>query len=104
MIPKSVIAREKVELSGGSIEVRGLSVGEMETVRKLSGAAQNIRSIAFATGEDHVEVANWYHSDETTAADVGRLCDVIARLSGLDEGAKFPRRTNDDAVAEQAGT
>jgi hypothetical protein len=104
VIPKSVIPRETVTLSGGTIDVRGLTVAEMETVRKLDGAAQNVLSIAYATGNDHDEVKAWYHSEGTSAADVGRLATVIARLSGLDDDAQFPRRTGNDAVVQSAGT
>jgi hypothetical protein len=93
-----------VSLSGGDIVVTGLTVGQMEAVKKLSGAAQNVLAIAFATGEDHDGVKEWYHSDTTAASDVGRITDAIARLSGLDEGAQFPRGTNDDAVAQRPGT
>lgn len=104
MIPKSHIPTEKVTLSGGEVEVRGLTVNEMEAVRKLSGAAQNILSIAYSTGFSHVEVRDWYHSDETSAADVGKLCDAIARLAGLGQDATFPGATRDDAVVQQPTT
>lgn len=104
MIPRSNIPTEKVELSGGSVEVRGLTVNQMEAVRKLTGAGQNILSIAYSTGFPHDDVREWYHSDETSAADVGILCDAIARLAGLGQDATFPRPTGDDAVVEPAST
>lgn len=99
-LPESRFPTEKVQLSGGVVEVRALRVSEMEAVRKLSGAAQNILSIAYSTGEPHDAVKAWYHSDQTSAADVGALCDAIARLAGLDKSAQFPGPAGNDAVVE----
>jgi tryptophanyl-tRNA synthetase len=94
---------EQVSLSGGVVEVRGLTVAQMEAVKKLAGANQNILAIAFATGFEHDDVKAWYHSDATSAADVGKLTDAIARVSGLDEGAQFPRSAGNDVVVQRAG-
>lgn len=103
-LPVSRGMSEEVELSGGTVKVHGLTVSEMEAVRKLSGAAQNILAIAYATREDHDGVRDWYHSSTTSAVDVGRLADAIARLSGLDEGAGFPRPKGDDALVQPTGS
>lgn len=102
MLPASDAGREKVTLSGGYAEIRGLTINEHETLQKLSGAAQNILAISYATGEAHDDVKAWYAT--ASAADVGVLTDAIARLSGLDTGAQFPRRTNHDAVDSQPGS
>lgn len=102
MIPASVTATAKVTLSGGYVEVRGLTIAEHETLQKLSGAAQNILAISYATGEPHEDIKVWYET--ASAADVKKITDEIGALSGLDTGATFPCRTDDDAVAPRPGT
>ncbi|MDQ2622558.1 MAG: hypothetical protein M3Y45_05905 [Actinomycetota bacterium] len=102
MIPASRVEVEKVTLSGGYVEIRGLTAVEVESVKPLEGRAQNCQSIAYATGERVEDVTAWYEA--ASGADVAVLCDAIARLTGLDEGARFPRRTGNDAVGGGPGT
>lgn len=104
MLPQSDLGREDVTLSGGVISVRGLSAAEMTAVGKLAGADQNVLSIAYATGEPHADVKAWYHAETTSAADVMLLTDVIARLSGMDRGARFQGATGNDVVVQRPGT
>lgn len=100
-LPSSKVKTERVELSGGYVDIRGLSVDEADAVGKLSGAAQNILGIAYATGESHDAVKAWYHNPETSASDAVKLAEAVSRLSGLDGAATFPRTKGNDAVVEQ---
>lgn len=96
-LPKSTKRTERVQLSGGWVDVRGLTVDELDVVQKLPGRAGNIRSISFATDEDHDGVRDWYNDTATSGSDVVKLLAAIGRLSGLTEDAKFPAGTGDDA-------
>lgn len=101
MIPASVARTQRVDLSGGYVEVRGLSIAEHEHLQALKGGKQNIQAIAYATGEAYADIESWY--DTATAEDVKLITDAIGELSGLDSGARFPRGADDDAVASRPG-
>lgn len=100
-LPRSVTRTQRVDLSGGYVEVRGLSIAEHEHLQALKGAKQNIQAIAYATGEEYPAIESWY--DTASAEDVKLITDVIGALSGMDDGATFPRRTDNDAVAPRPG-
>lgn len=105
-LPKSVAGSERVELSGGYIDVRSLSVDEMEAVQKLTKKnprAGNILAISIATGEEHDATAAWYNDPSTIAGDVSKLLDAIGQVSGTSEEATFQSRTGDDAGASRQG-
>lgn len=104
MLPKSKIPTERVELSGGYVDIRGLTVAEYNAVGKLDGSAQNILAISYATGEEHDAVKSWYNAETTLAGDVDILCRAIMRLSATDGAAQFPARTSDDVVDPRTGT
>lgn len=101
-LPVSDAGSDKVTLSGGYVEIRGLTITEHEVLQKLDGAAQNILAISYATGEPQEDVKAWYAT--ASAKDVKIITDAIGTLSGLDTGATFPGRTGDDAVAARQGT
>lgn len=88
-LPKGRINTRKVELSGGEVEVRGLTIGQSRIAGDLEGMDRIIAAITFATGTDKPEVQAWL--EDAPAGDVGKLLDAIREASGLSEGAQFPQ-------------
>jgi hypothetical protein len=96
-LPQSASVAGKVELSGGWVEIRGLSITEVRTLSAMEGDASQTDPhwIAAATGTPLAEVQEWWKT--ALAGDVKRLLGAIWETSGLGEGARFPGRTTDDA-------
>lgn len=88
-LPKGRINTAKVELSGGEVEVRGLTIKQSNICGELEGTERIIAAIVFATATDKPEVEAWL--EDAPAGDVTKLLDAIMRVSGLDEGAQFPQ-------------
>lgn len=88
-LPKGRINTAKVELSGGEVEIRGLTLGQSRISADLEGMDRVIAAIVFATGTDKPEVEEWLES--VPASDATKLLDAIMNVSGLSEGAQFPQ-------------
>lgn len=78
-----------VELSGGPVEVRALTIGQSRIAGKLEGEESIVAAVAFATGSDKADVATWL--EEVPAGDVKAILDAIADVSGLTGAASFPK-------------
>lgn len=94
-LPFSPPGTRTVKLSGGEVTVRGLTVGQVRTCRKLQGDASDHLAITMATGTPREEVAAWF--DQAPAGDFARLIEAIWDASGLGEGAQFQGAAPDDA-------
>jgi hypothetical protein len=95
-LPKSAAVTGKVELSGGWVEVRGLSIDEVRACMDTEGRTESdIAWIAAATDTPAEEVADWWKS--ALAGDIQRLLGAIMETSGMGEGARFRNRTGSDA-------
>lgn len=87
-LPKGVITTRKVELSGGEVEIRGLTMAQARIAGDLDGVERIVASIAFATGTDSPDVEAWL--DEAPAGDATKLLNAITEVSGLAaEAAQF---------------
>lgn len=90
MLPKGNLATRKVELSGGEVEVHGLSFGQSRIAGELEGVERIIAAVSFATGTPKEEVEAWLES--APAGDASKLLDAIMDLSGLVQAeAQFPQ-------------
>lgn len=96
-LPFSSPATATVQLSGGEVAIRGLTIGQVRTCRKLQGDDADYLAISMATGVSREEVAAWF--DQAPAGDFAKLIEAIWDASGLGEGAKFPRGAANDAGA-----
>lgn len=96
-LPASAQITGKVELSGGWVEIRGLSIAEVRRLSAMEGTADETDPhwIAAATGTPLAEVQEWFPT--ALAGDVKRLLGAIWNCSGLDDGARFPGGTTNDA-------
>lgn len=108
LLPASQPPTLKVQLSGGTVEVHGLTIGQIRQVRQVGNTAgadaSDVLAIALATDQSVDEVQSWWDSGPL-AGDVVRLLDGIQSASGMDAGAGFPRGTRDDAgIPEAADT
>ena len=88
-LPKGKINTATVELSGGPVEVRGLTLNQSRICGDLEGMERVVAAIVFATGTDKPEVESWL--EDAPAGDPNKLLDAIRVASGLDEGAQFPQ-------------
>lgn len=96
-LPASVVATAPVELSGGSVQVRSLTIGEVRQCRKLDADASDILAISLATGATMAEATEWFA--QALAGDLVRLMAAVFTASGMDEAATFPVPAGDDAGA-----
>lgn len=87
MLPKGRIDTIKVTLSGGEVEIHGLTLAQSRIAGNLGGEESIVAAISFATGEDKADVAAWLA--EAPAGDVTKLLNAITQVSGLAEGAQF---------------
>lgn len=87
MLPKGRIDTAKVELSGGEVEVRGLTIAQSRMAGNLEGEESICAAISFATGTEKADVKAWLA--EAPAGDVTKLLNAITQVSGLSEGAQF---------------
>lgn len=86
-LPKGRIDVRKVELSGGEVEVHGLTISQSRIAGNLEGEASIAAAISFATGTAKDEVDAWL--DDAPAGDVTKLLNAITEVSGLSQGAQF---------------
>lgn len=95
-LPKCAIPTCTVELSGGPVEVSGLTMGQARLMGGMKSETANVAAISWATNTDKADVEAWL--EDTPAGDVRLLLAAITEASGLSEGARFPKRQGDDAV------
>ena len=88
-LPKGRIDKVTVELSGGSVEIHGLTISQSRIAGKLDGEESIAAAISFATGTDKPEVIEWLES--APAGDVTTLLNAISDVSGLSRDAQFPQ-------------
>jgi hypothetical protein len=84
MLPQGVFPSRTVKVSGGDVQVRGLSYAEGQSVR---GEDAVYIMIATATSNTVDDVKAWCES--VPAGDVMALTTAINELSGFAEGAQF---------------
>lgn len=89
MLPKGRINTAKVELSGGEVEIHGLTLSQSRIAGELEGVDRVIAAISFATREDKRDVEEWLET--APAGDATKLLNAITDVSGLSEGAQFPK-------------
>lgn len=89
MLPKGNLGHRKVELSGGDVEIRSLTNGQVRIASNLTGDERATCAIAFSTGTDKADVAAWLADDATPASDVATLLNAIMDVSGLTGAAQF---------------
>ena len=88
-LPKGRISTRKVELSGGEVEIHGLTLAQSRIVGNLEdGVERVVAAISFATGTDKREVEEWIET--APAGDATALLNAITEVSGLSQGAQFP--------------
>lgn len=83
-----------VQLSGGEVTVRGLTIGQVRKCRALKGDDADHLAITMATGTPREEVAAWF--EQAPAGDFAKLIEAIWDASGLGEDARFQGRATDD--------
>lgn len=88
-LPKGRINTAKVDLSGGEVEVHGLTLAQSRISGDLEGEERIVSAIVFATGTDKPEVIEWLK--DAPVGDVNKLLDAIRIVSGLEQGAQFPQ-------------
>lgn len=83
-LPRTEHIKETVSLSGGEVEVRGLSRSEALTVAELGDDIQAVEKavIQYATGTPAKDVDQWY--SEAGNDDVEAVVNAVLRLSGMD--------------------
>ena len=86
-LPRTQGNSRVVKLSGGEVEVRGLSRAEALRMadHKADVQALEIDLIATATGEPVKAVTEWY--GETATQDVEALVTAVMELSGMTEAS-----------------
>lgn len=89
-LPKGRILTQKVELSGGEVEVRAMTLAQTRIAGELEGMDRIVAALVFATGTDKPEVEEWLET--APAGDTQTLLDAIRIVSGLAvEEAQFPQ-------------
>ena len=88
-LPSSTPSTGKVELSGGTVEYRALTMIEGRKCRDARDEAEaDALCISFATGVPLDEVKVWIET--CSARDFRALIDAIMEDSSLSAAAKFP--------------
>lgn len=87
MLPAGKISTATVELSGGPVEVRSLTLSQSRIAGNLNGEDRIIAAIVFATGNEKEDVAAWLA--DAPAGDATKLLNAITEVSGLTEAAQF---------------
>jgi hypothetical protein len=87
MLPRGKIDTRTVTLSGGDVEVHGLTIEQSRIAGTLDGTDSIAAAISFATRNDKAEVLEWLGS--APAGDVTKLLNAITAVSGLSAEAQF---------------
>lgn len=88
-LPKGRLSTRTVELSGGPVEVRSLTIGQSRIVGKLDGEEMIAAAIVFACGVSKDEAHEWLET--APAGDAKKLMEAIQDVSGLTGAAQFPQ-------------
>lgn len=89
-LPKGRLTSRKVELSGGEVEVHGLSFDQSRIAAELEGVDRIICALSFGTGTPKGDVEAWLA--DAPAGDAYKLLDVIMELSKMAVAeAQFPQ-------------
>lgn len=100
-LPASVTEEIAVQLSGGEVKVRPLTVREMRRVQAIKDEeTADVVCIAIATGIDESEVRAWIAG--ATAGDMQKIIKATMHASGIGKDATFPSPTGNDAGTERA--
>ena len=83
-----------VDLSGGAVEVHGLTLIQTRACRDANADEADVLCIAWGTDQPPAEVRAWL--TEADPEDARKLLAAVMELSGLIEGAQFPVRPGDD--------
>lgn len=86
-LPKGRIDVRTVVLSGGDVEVHGLTISQSRIAGKLDGEDSIASAISFATRTEKADVIDWLAT--APAGDVTKLLNAITDVSGLSQGAQF---------------
>lgn len=70
------------------LTITGLSLAQVRALQAMETDEADVLAIAWSSGEDPEEVRTWFGA--APAGDVLQVLTAIFRLSGLDEGARFP--------------
>lgn len=83
-LPRTQFNKKTVQLSGGEVEVRGLSRSEALSMADYGEDVAGLEKalIAASTDESRDEVEAWY--DKASSDDVQAIVDAVLALSGLD--------------------
>lgn len=86
MLPKVTFPTRKLELEGGVVELRALSVHEVRQIQEIDDANRSdATGLAISAGVTVDEADEWLSS---VPADIAALVvRTILELSGIDEGA-----------------
>lgn len=86
-LPRGSLKRTTVALSGGDVEVRGLTLAESDIVNKAEGTERVVRTISLATGTSPDDVRAWL--EDCPAGDAIALLNAVLDASGLSGAARF---------------
>ncbi len=87
-LPQGVLRTRKVELSGGEVEVRSLTLAQSRIAGALEGEARVVAAISFSCALDKEDVKAWM--DDAPAGDAIALLNAIMDVSGMTGAAQFP--------------
>lgn len=89
-LPKGRINTAKVTLSGGEVEIRGLTLEQSREAGAAGDSTERVVvAISHATDTPREEVAEWLET--APAGDATKLLNAITDLSGLSAEAQFPK-------------
>lgn len=114
MLPTSKPSTTTVHLTGGPVQVRGLTIAEIRECRQHGTTMEaDAAWIHYATGDDPAHILLWIkggthpETGETVVpalgGDVTRLLYAIWEASGMTEDARFQGGTTDDAGSAGTG-
>lgn len=86
-LPTGRLATRKVELSGGEVEVRALTLAQSRIAGQLEDVERIVCAVSFSTGTPKEDVEAWLES--APAGDATKILNAIMDVSGLSEGAQF---------------
>lgn len=88
-LPTISLPRDTVDIDGQQIQLRGLSRGEVLSVKTETPAEMEVQLLAFGLDMNSEEVKAWY--DATPSSAVQKLVEKVMALSGLDDLGNAPR-------------
>lgn len=92
-LPRVPFPTRKIELAGGTFEVRGLSVHEVRAIQNIDDADRSdAEALALAADVTADEAAEWFRS--VPAAVAAEVITTILELSGITK--EFPKSETAD--------